>query len=324
MRITALAALAVLAPALVHPVRAATLRDLTTLSGPTVRLSDLFDKPEQDRVIGPAPEPGGRIVVEAPQLAAIARQFDVDWQPTSDADHVVLERPGRMFPRQAVMDALHAALVVAGMPADSDVAMPTYTPPMVPTDGSAHADVSEVYFDPITGRFTSLLSIMASGMIPAHARLSGRAVAMLDLPVATRRMLPGEIVAPGDVQMTRVRANLVRTEVARLPEQAFGLAVGRQPIAAGAPLPTADLGAPVIVPKNAAVTMQLDSPGLSLTAQGVAMEPGGMGDQVRVLNPVTRALVTAEVIGPGRVRVTPGTASILPIGSPMPIRVAGQ
>jgi flagella basal body P-ring formation protein FlgA len=324
MRIAALAALAVLAPALVHPARAATLRDLTTLSGPTVRLSDLFDKVEQDRVIGPAPEPGGRIVVEEPQLAAIARQFDVDWRPASDADRVVLERPGSMFPRQAVMDALHTALVVAGMPPGWDVAMPTYTPPMVPTDGNAHAEVAQVDFDPITGRFTSVLSIMANGMTPAHARLSGRAVAMIDLPVATRRLLPGEIVAPGDVQISRVRANLVRTEVARLPEQAVGQAVRRQPIAAGAPLPMTDLGPPVVVPKDATVTMQLDSPGLSLTAQGVAMEPGGMGDQVRVLNPVTRALVTAQVIGPGQVRVTPGTASILPVGSPMPIRIAGQ
>lgn len=320
MRLVALAALALL----VQPVRAATLRDLTTLSGPEVRLSDLFDDPDHDRVIGPAPEPGGRIVVEAPQLAAIARQFNVDWRPASSADRVVLERPGRMFPREAVMDALHAALAVAGVPADSDVAMPTYTPPMVPSDGSAHAEVGQVDYDPVTGRFTSLLSIVANGMTPAHARLSGRVVAMVEAPVATRRILPGETVAPGDVQMSRVRANLVHAEVARTAEQAVGMAVRRQPIAAGAPLPIADLGSPVVVAKGATVTMELTSPGLAVTAQGVAMESGGMGDQLRVLNPISRALVAAAVVGPDRVQVTPGTASVLPVGSPLPVRVAGR
>ncbi len=323
MRLATFAGLALLAqPLVAGPVQAATLRDLTVLSGPQVRLSDLFDHPEQDQVIGPAPEPGGRIVVEAPQLTAIARQFNVDWHAGSSADRVVLERPGRTFPREAVMTALHDALGVAGVPADSDVAMPTYTPPMVPADGSAHAEVGQVDYNPVTGRFTSLLSIMANGMTPVHARLSGRVEAMVEVPVTTRRMLPGEVVAADDVQMSRIRAGLVRTEIVRTLAQAVGQAVVRQPIGAGTPLPVTDLGAPVVVPKDAMVTMELDSPGLSLTAQGMAMEAGGMCDQVRVLNLVSRALVTAQVIASDRVRVLPGTASTLPMGSPMPARTA--
>jgi flagella basal body P-ring formation protein FlgA len=58
------------------PCAAATLRLATTLAAPVVRLSDLFDDAGADaaRVLGPAPAPGGRIVVETAQLAAIARQ----------------------------------------------------------------------------------------------------------------------------------------------------------------------------------------------------------------------------------------------------------
>jgi len=65
------------------PAAAATLRPATTLHSPTVQLRDLFDDPGEqgDRVLGPGPAPGGRIVVEAAQLRAIARQFDVDWTP---------------------------------------------------------------------------------------------------------------------------------------------------------------------------------------------------------------------------------------------------
>jgi hypothetical protein len=55
---------------------AATLRTMTTLHAPVVRLSDLFDDAGAgaDRVLGPGPGAGGRIVVEAAQLGAIARR----------------------------------------------------------------------------------------------------------------------------------------------------------------------------------------------------------------------------------------------------------
>ncbi len=70
---------------------AASLRPLTTLAAPVVRLSDLFDDagPDSARVLGTAPVPGARIVVEAAQLAAIARQFGVDWRPSSASDRAV-------------------------------------------------------------------------------------------------------------------------------------------------------------------------------------------------------------------------------------------
>ena len=85
---------------LAAPSHAATLRSSTTLSAREVRLSDLFDGVVSDRAIGPGPDTGGRIVVEAPQLAAIARQFNVDWRPAGSNDRIVLDRPGQAFPRE--------------------------------------------------------------------------------------------------------------------------------------------------------------------------------------------------------------------------------
>src|SRR5690349_8906480 len=88
--------------------QAATLRSMTTLHAPTVRLSDLFDDAgaNADRVLGPGPAAGGRIVVEAAQLRAIARQFGVEWRPASSADRAVLDRPGRPLRRDDVLDAV--------------------------------------------------------------------------------------------------------------------------------------------------------------------------------------------------------------------------
>src|SRR5215472_12338250 len=112
---------------------AATLRSMTTLHGPVVRLSDLFDDAGAgaDRVLGPGPGAGGRIVVEAAQLGAIARQFGVDWRPVSSADRAVLDRPGRPLRRDDVLDAVRSALIAGGASSDCDVELAGFIPPLV-------------------------------------------------------------------------------------------------------------------------------------------------------------------------------------------------
>ena len=311
------------------PALAAALRETeVTLTDVSVRLSDLFTGVSSDRVIGPAPGPGGRIVVEAPQLAAIARQFGVDWRPATMADRVVMARPGQPYPRAPVMAALRDALLAAGMPANSDIDTPALTLPMVPPDEEARSDVTETFYDPGNGRFTALLSITASGMAPFNARLSGHAQEMVDVEVAARRMAAGEVVAAADLQPARLRAGLVRSEPARLPEQAVGLAL-RHPVAAGAPVLLSELERPAVMQRGATVQVLLEQPGLSISLQGLAMEPGALGDRVHVLNPASRTVMDGEVTAPLQVRVSGAGAVVrlppgAPIPRPAPVSVAGR
>jgi len=287
---------------------AATLRPLTSLHGPVVRLSDLFDDagPRAAQALGPGPAPGGRIVVEAPQLAAIARQFGVDWQPASPADRAVLDWPGRPLDRDSVLAALRPALVNAGAAPDADIDIAGLNPPVVPFDSHPAPLVSQIDYDAASGRFSALLSLAAPEMPPIDLRVAGRAEATVEVPVAVARLPAGAVVRAGDVRMARLRAGLLHADVAGAPEQAVGLELRHQ-VLPGQPLPVADLQPPTLVARGGSVLVQLDSPGIALTAKGVALESGGLGATVRVLNPASRAVLDAEVIGPGRVRVAPGS-----------------
>src|SRR5476649_412094 len=106
----------------IGPAHGASLRTETTLQGPRVYLRDLFEDAGENaaRVLGPGPGPGGRIIVEARQLKAIAVQYGVDWQPVSNADRAVLEWPGRPLPREAALAAVRAALVAQGAAPDCE------------------------------------------------------------------------------------------------------------------------------------------------------------------------------------------------------------
>jgi flagella basal body P-ring formation protein FlgA len=305
-------AVCMLGVALAQSAAAATLRPIVTLQDAMVRLSDLFDDagPDAEKVLGPGPAPGGRIVVEAAQLDAIARQFGVDWRPNSPSDRVVIDRPGRTLPRAEVLGALRAALAGSGYSADSEIDLPGFNPPLVAAETDAEVTVEQMDQDP-DGHFTALVAVFSEGLPPQKMRVVGRVQETVEVPVATRRLLPGTLLRPDDVRMARLRIGLIQTEVAMTAEEAVGRVV-RHISMPGQPFPLVDLARQAVVLRGSRVTMTLQSDGINLTAQGIATEPGGVGDQIGIRNPLSGAMVQAEVTGPGTVRVAPGSLPLTP------------
>ncbi|WP_428486613.1 flagellar basal body P-ring formation chaperone FlgA [Rhodopila sp.] len=285
---------------------AASLRTMTTLHSMNVYLRDLFDDAGKnaDMLLGTGPDPGGRIVVEATQLNAIARQFDVAWRSVSPADRAVLEWPGRPLKREEAIEAVRTAITAAGAPDDWDIDIPGFSPPIVPFEGVSAPTVSQLDYDSNTGRFTAMLSITGEAMNPINVRIGGRVEAMAEAPVASTRLLPETVLRADDVHTARVRISQIRTQVATSVDQIIGMELKR-PVPAGQPLRLADLTKPPLVQRGATVQVQLEVAGLSVNGQAVAMDAGAEGERIRVQNRNSRALLTAQVIGPGLVRVTP-------------------
>jgi flagella basal body P-ring formation protein FlgA len=103
----------------------ATIRPIAVVEDAVVRLSDLFENagPRGAAVLGPAPAPGARLVVEAPQLFAIARANGIAWRPLGGAERVVPERAFvQLAIESAMLDAMGArfvatlAIAAEGMP----------------------------------------------------------------------------------------------------------------------------------------------------------------------------------------------------------------
>ena len=291
------------------------LRPMTTLSGPVVRLRDLFAHAGQDggRVLGPGPAPGGRIVVAATQLAYIARRYDVAWRPASPADRAVLAWPGRAFTRGDAMVPLRAALRGAGAGRYARITLDRFDPPLVPLTPVVTPAISALAFDPGSGRFSALLLLSAAGITAISLPLSGRVQATVELPVAAHRLPAGTILSVADLRLQRRRRALVAGGAALRLDQVVGREL-EHALGAGATFPRGALRPPQLVRKGAAVLIRVRSPGLALTASGRALDAGGAGDRVRVLNPVSHAVLEAMVTGPGQVRVIAGSPPLIPAG----------
>lgn len=115
-----------------------------------------------------------------------------------------------------------------------------------------------------------------------------------DEVLAQRTLAPGTVIAAGDLDggEPAARAAIVGLEV-------------RRAIYAGRPVTQAALGPPTVVERNAIVSMSYVSGGLSIRAEGRALDAGARGERIRVLNTGTRNTVIAVVTGPDRVSVSP-------------------
>ncbi|MGH7159428.1 MAG: flagellar basal body P-ring formation chaperone FlgA [Acetobacteraceae bacterium] len=295
---------------------AAELRPYGILDGPVVRLSDLFDGlgAAGHQVLGPGPAPGEQITVPAAQLAAIASEFGVAWQPRSPAVRAVLERPGRPLRRAEAIPPLQQALDAAGAPGDTRVMLPDFTPPDVPPGAAVSVAVSQLDYDRTSGAFSAVLSISTIGMDPASFPVSGRIERTVAILIAGHVLMPGEILTAQDVRLANVPAARIAGGVARTASQAVGMELHRA-IAAGDPLPLSDLSAPPLVRRGQRVLILLSAPGIALTEQGKALEAGAANASIRVLNPLSHAVLEATVTGPGTVSVTPGSMPLAAPGS---------
>jgi flagella basal body P-ring formation protein FlgA len=210
-----------------------------------------------------------------------------------------------MLARNVIVQALREALNSLGAPRDATMELVGFTAPMVAPDITVRTDVEQLDWDGDSERFTGMLAISGDNMAVQRLRVSGALQEMSELPVAAHRLPAGTVIQPGDLVVRHVRTALARGGVVQDVVQALGKTV-QHIVAAGQPLPTNDITTSAVVLKGAKVTMQLQSPGLTLLAQGTALENGGLGDRIAVLNPTSRAVVIAEIIAGDRVRVTPG------------------
>lgn len=311
MRITALLLLLLAAPGLAPAQEFAALRPLAVVEEPVLRLGDLFDGlgARAAQPIGTAPAPGRRLVLEVPQLLALARSHGIAWRPLTAHERVVVERPGRPVPREEIEAALRAELLQLGLDPEAELDLGTLLPPMVPPAAPVQLAAEAANFDPASGRFAATLVILADGMPSQRLRLAGRAHPTQPVAVATRRLALGDVVGPEDVRLVRLRAERVRPGAAQRLDQVVGQQL-RRPVASGMPFMAADLGAPAMVEKNSLVIMLLEAPGLSLTAQGRALETAPRGGMVPVMNLASHSITEGQVIGPGRVRIALGTTPV--------------
>ena len=150
-------------------------------------------------------------------------------------------------------------------------------------------------------RFILVLIFCAAAFSAFAADVGGNANE-IDVAVPAHDIAQGSLIAEADLDYKAVPASRASASVIRGISEIVGKEA-RRALHAGEVLRGSDLKRPTLVAKGSNVTMLFDAPGMQLMAVGRALEEGGDGDSITVLNPTSYRKVEAFVVKAGTVRV---------------------
>ncbi|WGF87611.1 flagellar basal body P-ring formation chaperone FlgA [Marinivivus vitaminiproducens] len=119
--------------------------------------------------------------------------------------------------------------------------------------------------------------------------------------VAKRTVRPGVVVTAADVGLGPIADHRASGAATRL-DQVIGQEV-RRALSLQRPVRLEDLGPPTAVERNSLVSVAYSRDRVRLTTIGRALDRGGLGEQIRVVNIDSRAVVVGQIMGPGMVEV---------------------
>jgi flagella basal body P-ring formation protein FlgA len=148
---------------------------------------------------------------------------------------------------------------------------------------------------------------------PNGARNAGAGAARGNVEVLTyaRNLQTGEIVQPQDLVWATAAAAPAGAPADA--DAAIGLAAKR-PLRAGAAVTARDLGAAQVIKAGETIIVTFASDGVSLSLEGKAMGPAGVGETLNVQNISSKKIIQAVATGPGQAVVGPAAASLKAAG----------
>lgn len=280
------------------------------IQGSAIMLGDVFtdvgDKARQ--IIAPAPQPGQNRVLDARTLAALAKTYQLEWQPQHGADSLVLVRAARKLTADDI-----AGLVLEQLPPERQrsamgsvkVALDAVGLEInVPVTGALTTDLQSFRLDAAGQRFSGLLRVLLDGEIIAQQNLSGRITTVASIPVLARPLRNGEVIAASDIDWVEMEITASGKDAIMSADSLIGR-TPRQNIAAGQPVRPHQVLAPVVVARGSLVSMVYEHKGLQIRSQGKALADATLGEVVRVANVGSSRTVEAVVVSQGVVRVGP-------------------
>lgn len=288
-----------------------TLRRAATIAGDVVKVGDLFQStsgkalPQEQETVMASPLVGTPIVLDAVRLQAIANKFGLIWTPAQANDNIVLSRETTTIGGSEIIAVLRQDLIARGMSEDAEVDLTSGLQTATIASGEmGNIAVLDATFDRRTGRFAALVQTGSGNGDTRKLRLAGRAVDTVSVPVLARALGRKDIIQVEDIQWTRMRSTDLRDGTLLDPERLIGQ-TAKRPLRAGDQLVVQDIERTIVITKGQPVVMELVTPYMRLSANGLALEPGGVGDVVQIRNPQSNKVISGVVTGPHQVRVTP-------------------
>lgn len=287
------------APALGEDARTVILREHPASDDHIVTLSDLFEGVEDETQIARAPAPGQALSLDPEYVRREAARAGYRWANAGDLQRVSVTRGSRTIEAAEIAALLQEALYFdTGRSHDVSLSNRALTL-HAPLDSQGSPEIVSFESDPRAGLFRAQIAPYPGG---EPVLVTGRAQGVVEIPVLTRPLARGEVIAADDINWIRLPADRVRADAILDADGLIGQAAKRS-LRAGEALRGYDLAAPTVIARGETVDLVYQVGALTLTARARALEDAGAGQLARFVNLQSNRTVEARADGPGLARV---------------------
>ena len=286
---------------------AANLRAVSTIENNVITLGDVFEGLGKERaayVLGPAPQPGQDIVLDARTLMRVAVALDLPWRPSSSADQVVLRREATVIGTQKLSSLLESALRNKGVDGNFRIEYNSAAPQIIlPMDSKTTAKLTALNFNPQKDGFEATFTAASGTPDEKHLTVNGLVHRLVDVPVLKHNLRNGDIIHDTDMEWISVEADTLQPDTLMKAEELVGQTPRRMALA-GKMLRERELQAPELVARGDNVLILFKQGPLLLSAKGRALENGAKNDMIRVVNLGSSRPIDATITASGVVTVS--------------------
>lgn len=281
------------------------LREKAVIKSDKIRLGDLFSglpRDKENRVVADAPSLGKDVVLTADWLKKAAQKHAVNWEPADSGVTVEVKRAAREIGKADVLPALVKELKTLGLSDNAEIALNGKNfPILAPADSEYDLSFEDIDFSPGAAVF-SAKAVVKTDEETQTVDLKGKVQVFVFLPTARHALTAGQIVTESDVFMKKTPQERARRQKNTPLSELVGKEIKRT-VRAGQVLDDSDVRIRPMITKGKAVTLSFIKGGIMLSAQGKALENGGLGDTVRVMNTQSKSVVTGTVTSPDTVAI---------------------
>lgn len=291
-----------------HRANAAELQTLSVVNSDTLKAGDIFtglNKDQADYVLGTPPQPGKDMVLDAHVLTRIAQTIDLNWQPKSITDQVVVRRAATIVSADDIRATLNTDLIAQGFDGKFNISFTDASGPQIilPQDQPETAAIKSIRFNTDRDWFEAVLVAPSADHPVKEMTVTGKIQRLVSIPVLKNTMRSGDVISAADISTIDVPSEDVQGGMILKADALTGMTPDRV-VLAGKPVIDSDIRRPQIIGRGDFITLVYANGPLTLMTKGKSMQNAAKGDLVSVINISSSRTLQGVATGDHEVTVT--------------------
>ncbi len=171
--------------------------------------------------------------------------------------------------------------------------------------------IQKISLDKKSDKFSALISAPIGSDIETQHIINGRILRVTMVPSLSHTIRSGETIKASDIKWISLADNMVSRDTITHKDKLIGM-TPRNQLKAEAPVRLSDIRRPILVKRGSLVQINFSTAKINLTTIGKAVEDGGQGDVIQVVNNSSKITISATVLGLNQVEVsTPNNNLVL-------------